>query len=41
MGCERVGATLILHMTPDEKINFELIEDEETGHIVLGEQIEA
>ena len=41
MGCERVGATLILHMTPDEKINFELIEDEETGQIVLGDQIDA
>ncbi len=41
MGCERVGTTLILHLTPDEKINFELVEDEESGHIVLGEQIEA
>ena len=41
MGCERVGTTLILHMTPDEKINFELLEDEETGQVVLGEQIEA
>lgn len=41
MGCERVGTKLILHMTPDEKINFELLEDEETGQILLGEQVEA
>jgi hypothetical protein len=40
MGCERVETTLILHLTPDQKVNFELIEDEESGQIVLGPQID-
>ena len=39
MGCERIGTQLIMHMAPDEKINFELVEDEETGEVVLGEQV--
>ena len=40
MGCERVETTLILHLTPDQKVNFELIEDEESGQLVLGPQID-
>lgn len=40
MGCERVDSTLILHLSPEEKVNFELIEDEESGQIVLGPQID-
>jgi len=39
MGCERIGTQLILHMAPDETITFELVEDEESGGLILGEQV--
>lgn len=39
MGCERVGATLRLYVTKDNRVDFYLIEDEESGQLVLGEQM--
>lgn len=39
MGCERVGNTLRLFVTKDNRVDFELVEDEESGQLVLGQQI--
>ncbi len=37
MGCERVGNTLRLHISKDERVDFELIVDEETGQLLVGD----
>ncbi len=37
MGCERVGTTLRLHISKDERVDFELVQDEETGQLRVGE----
>lgn len=37
MGCERVGTTLRLHISKDERVDFELIVDEETGQLLVGD----
>ena len=39
MGCERVGDTLILYVSKDHKVEYQLVEDQETGQVILGEQI--
>lgn len=40
MGCERIGSQLIVHITDDRKVVFELVDNEETGHIGLGNIVE-
>ena len=39
MGCERVGTTLRLHVSKDERVDFELVQDEETGQLRVGDII--
>ena len=39
MGCERVGTTLRLHVSKEERVDFELVQDEETGQLRVGEII--
>jgi hypothetical protein len=36
MGCERIGNTLRLHVSKDERVDFELVLDEETGQLLVG-----
>ena len=37
MGCERIGNMLRLHVSKDERVDFELILDEETGQLLVGD----
>lgn len=40
MGCERIGSQLIVHVTDERKVVFELVDDEETGNVGLGNILE-
>lgn len=40
MGCERIGSQLIVHVTDERKVVFELVDDEETGNVGLGNIVE-
>ena len=40
MGCERIGSQLIVHVTDERKVVCELVDDEETGNVGLGNIVE-
>ncbi len=39
MGCERIGNTLRLHVSKDKRVDFELVNDEEAGRLLVGDII--